>query len=167
MGWLFRSHRTRGVIRIGCISRKAADKIRRHMSNHNRKSEKDKDQKNWLEWLVFSISLLLLLAIMGYLVYHVINYKPMGPEIYAEATAEPSVYAPNRYKVIVYNKGGATAEEVKVEFILYKKGKAMEESELQIPFSPKESEREGWVIFRTDPAVADSVIARVVSYKKP
>ena len=134
-------------------------------------TDKDKDnnqdQKNWLEWMVFSISLLMLLAILGYLGYQVLTYKAMDPEVYAEAKHDPSELAPNRYKVTVHNTGGTTAEEVIVEFKLYEKGETLEESELQIAFSPKESKREGWVIFRNNPQAADSVIARVVSYKKP
>ena len=125
------------------------------------------DQKNWLEWLVFGLSLLLLLSILGYLVYQTMVHKPGEPDIYAEAKADPSRLSPNRFKVSVYNQGGATAEEVLVEFILYKTGEELEKSELLIAFSPKQSKREGWVTFTNNPQVADSVIARVVSYKKP
>ncbi len=131
------------------------------------KTGQGQDQKNWLEWLVFSVSLLMLLTIVGYLVYQAVQYKPEAPEIYAEAVADPSELAPNRYKVTVSNQGGTTAEEVIVEFKLYKAGEELEASELQIAFAPKESQREGWVIFSNNPADADSVVARVVSYKKP
>lgn len=133
----------------------------------NKHTDNRNDQKNWLEWLVFGLSLLLLLSILGYLVYQTITHKPGEPDIYAEAKADPSKLSPNRYMVTVYNKGGATAEEVIVEFILYKAGEELEKSELQIAYSPKESKREGWVTFTSDPQAADSVIARVVSYKKP
>lgn len=125
------------------------------------------DEKNWLEWLIFCLSLLLVLGILGYLVYQVINFKPTDPDVYAEATFDPSEHAPNRYKVKVYNKGGITAEEVLAEFILYKAGKAQEKSELLVAFSPKDSESEGWVTFSGKPANADSVASRIVSYKSP
>lgn len=134
---------------------------------NKQQNNKAADQKNWLEWLVFGISLLLLLSVLGYLVYQVINYKPQDPEIYAKGVPDPSELAPHRYKVTIHNKGGTTAEEVVVEFTLYKDGESAEESDLTIPFSPKDSERTGWVIFRTDPVAADSVVARIVSYKKP
>ena len=133
----------------------------------NKVNRKQEDQKNWLEWLVFSVSLLLLLSIFGYLVYQAFNHAPTDPDIYAEATPDPSALAPNRYHVTVYNKGGTTAEDVLVEFVLYKNGEEAEKSELQIVFSPKDSKREGWVTFTSNPRAADSVTARIVSYKKP
>jgi uncharacterized protein (TIGR02588 family) len=44
---------------------------------------------------------------------------------------------------------------------------SIEKAELQLPFVPTSSKREGWVIFSKDPAKADTVIGRVVSFKKP
>jgi len=137
------------------------------MKDREKQSNQNEDQKNWLEWMVFGVSLALLLTVFGYLVYQVINYTPQDPEVYAKGVPDPSEMEPNRYKVIVYNKGGTTAEEVTVEFTLYKNGDPEEVSELVIPFSPKDSERTGWVLFTTSPAAADSVIARIVSYEKP
>jgi uncharacterized protein (TIGR02588 family) len=137
------------------------------MSNDKKSERKENDEKNWLEWLVFSVSLLLLLGILGYLVYQVFNYNPTDPEITAEAKHDPSGNVPNRYQVFVYNKGGTTAEEVIVEFILYKAGKEHEKSELMMAFSPKDSKNEGWVTFSGNPEKTDSVVARVISYKKP
>lgn len=137
------------------------------MTSKYGKASSNEDQKNWLEWLVFGVSLLLLAGVFGYLLYQVFNYKATDPEVYAEAEYDPSELAPNRYKVTVFNRGGTTAEQVIVDFTLYKTGEPLEESELQIAFSPKESKREGWVIFRNNPLQADSVIARIVSYKRP
>jgi uncharacterized protein (TIGR02588 family) len=125
------------------------------------------DSKNLLEWVVFYVSLLLVLTILGYLVYNVYNYKPSPPDLLVTYKHDPSKYAPNRYHVLVKNQGGETAEEVNVELVLEQAGNELEAAELQIPFSPRASEREGWVNFKTDPASADTVIARVMSYKKP
>ncbi|HEY4650782.1 MAG TPA: hypothetical protein VIG72_05175 [Pontibacter sp.] len=138
------------------------------MDNKNTtKEQTNEDEKNWLEWLVFCISLLLVSGIFAYLVYQVIGYTSEEPDVFAEAHAAPSRLSPNRYRVTVYNKGGATAEEVIVDFTLFKAGEELERSEMQIPFSPVDSKREGWVIFSNNPAQADSLVARVVSYKKP
>jgi len=134
----------------------------------NKSTQKSRhDEKNWLEWLVFCISLLLLLGILGYLVYEVSNYKPTDPDVYAIVKPDPSEHAPNRYQVTIANKGGTTAEEVMVEFILYRAGKEIEKSELMIAFSPKDSEKQGWINFSGKPEKADSVATRVVSFKKP
>lgn len=137
------------------------------MENNTRQHKSKHDEKNWLEWLVFCVSLLLLVSILSYLVYQVIHYQATEPDIVAEATPDPSGSMPNRYSVAVFNKGGTTAEEVLVEFILFTAGEEKEKSELLIAFSPRESKQEGWISFSGKPVVSDSVVTRVVSYKKP
>jgi uncharacterized protein (TIGR02588 family) len=137
------------------------------VSKEDKKDKQTHDQKNWLEWLVFSISLLLVLAILSYLVYQAYTHSPSDPDIYAQAKPDPSELAPNRYQVAIYNKGGSTAEEVHIEFTLYRAGEKVEKAELEIAFSPRDSKREGWITFTDSPHAADSVTARIVSYKKP
>lgn len=137
------------------------------MDKTKRNYREGDDAKNPLEWAVFAVSLLLIMAILGYLGYQAYTYQPSSPDIQVKYQADPSVQAPYRYHVSIVNLGGETAEEVLVEVALQKEGKDMETAELQIPFAPKESIREGWVTFKADPATADSVAARVVSYKKP
>lgn len=125
------------------------------------------DKKNFLEWTVFYISLLLVLSTVIFLAYQVYNEKEESPDIQAEYYSDPSEHNPYRYRVILYNRGGQTAETVTVEVAVKKGGKDVEKAELQIPFVPKESKREGWVNFSEDPSKADTVEARVLSYKKP
>lgn len=125
------------------------------------------DKKNYLEWTVFVISFLLIVAILCYLVYQVYTKKEESPDIYTEYWADPSEHNPYRYLVILYNRGGQTAETVTVELAVKQGGKDVEKAELQIPFVPKASKREGWVNFSEDPSRADTIEARVISYKKP
>lgn len=125
------------------------------------------EKKNWLEWSVFALSIVLVLGVLGYLVYQAYNHKASTPDLYVQIWSEPSANAPNRYHILLENKGGTTAEEVTVELVLMKDGEEMEKAQLQIPFAPQESKREGWVNFTKDPAKADTVSSRVVSYKKP
>ncbi|MEJ8803841.1 hypothetical protein [Pontibacter sp. H249] len=126
-----------------------------------------KDKKNWLEWAVFGISLTLVLALLGYLVYHVFTDNPSSPDLQVEAVADPSELSPFRYHITIYNRGGTTAEEVLVELALEKDGAAIETADLHLPFAPQESKREAWVSFSKDPSQADTLVSRVVSYKKP
>ncbi|GHA55114.1 hypothetical protein [Pontibacter akesuensis] len=136
--------------------------------DENEKKNKDiKDQKNWLEWVVFGVSLVLVLSIVTYLGYQAYIHKPVTPKLTAEKFHDPSDNAPNRYRIVLHNKGGETAEEVKVEVRLLRNGEVLEESELGFPFAPQESQREGWVNFRSNTEPQDSVLVHVVSYKKP
>ena len=129
--------------------------------------QKIKDQKNMLEWAVFWVSLLLLVSIFGYLGYQAYSYKPSSPEIQVEVQPDPTEQQPNRYHVVVHNKGGETAESVLVELALEEEGKPVEKAELQIMFVPQESRREGWVNFIRAPLSENNVKARVMSYQKP
>lgn len=132
--------------------------------------EKDteyKDKKNWLEWTVFAMGLSLTLTILGYLVYKTISHQSGPPELLVEYFAEPGRYEPYRYHVVLHNKGNETAESVTVEVSLEKGGKTLETAQLAVDYCPKESTREGWVSFSTDPVQADTIRARVVSYEKP
>jgi len=125
------------------------------------------DEKNLLEWTVFFLSLLLITGILGYLVYQTVIYQPGSPDLDITYVHDPSPHAPYRYFIRVKNHGNETAEEVQVEMVLEQDGKEIEVATMAIPYSPKQSVREGWVLFSKDPAAADTIYARVVSYKKP
>lgn len=125
------------------------------------------DQKNPLEWTVFGISLLLLLALFAYLAYQVYQQETTPPELVIEYQPEPSAYAPYRYHVVVHNKGGSTAEGVKLVFDMMKDTVVVETAELQIAFAPQSSQREGWIIFSRNPITVDTIVSRVLGYNKP
>lgn len=127
----------------------------------------DDDDKNALEWSVFGISLVLVLGIMAYLGYMAYTQKPSSPDLAVEYFHDPSANAPHRYRLAVYNRGGETAEEVQVELTIENGGEEVESAELSIAFSPKKSKREGWVNFKKAPGSTDTLVARVVSYKRP
>lgn len=127
----------------------------------------DDDDKNRLEWTVFGISLMLVLAILLYLSYKAYVHQPSTPDLLVEYFHDPSANAPQHYRVVVENKGGETAEEVQVEVIIEREGAEVERAELRIAFSPKESKREGWVILKEKPMKSDTLVARIVSYKRP
>lgn len=136
-------------------------------NQNEQENQQQGDQKSWLEWAVFGLSLLLVLTILGYLGYKAYTQQPSTPDLYVEYRHDPSPHSPYRYHVAVHNKGGETAEAVQIELVLQQAGQEVEKAEMQIDFSPQKSIREGWVSFSKDPAKADSVVARVVSYKRP
>ncbi|HEV7350853.1 hypothetical protein [Telluribacter sp.] len=125
------------------------------------------DKKNALEWVVAVTGLVLVLIIIGYLTYKTITVSEGPPQLFLEYFHEPGHYEPNRYHIIVHNKGAETAESIIVEMALEKGGEALEVAQLDVAFCPKESYREGWVSFLTNPSEADTIKARVVSYNKP
>ena len=127
----------------------------------------DGDDKNALEWTVFAISLVLVLSIVAYLGYQVYTEEPGTPDLVVEYYHDPSEHAPQRYRVVVHNRGDETAEEVLVELALERGDEELETAELAIAFAPKESKREGWVGFREEIRQGDTLVARVMSYKKP
>lgn len=126
-----------------------------------------KDKKNGLEWTVFGLGLLLTLSILGYLTYQTVIYTPGPPQLAVEHTADPGPHEPNRFHVVIRNRGRETAESITIALGLFRNGKEIEKAELAMDFCPKESKREGWVAFHTHVAASDSVHGWVVSYEKP
>ena len=141
------------------------------MDNQKKKKREsragDGDDKNTLEWVVFALSLVLVLGILVYLGYQVYTDEPGTPDLVVEYYHDPSEHAPQRYRLVVHNRGKETAEEVLVELALERAGEELETAELSIAFAPKESKREGWVSFKEGVQPGDSLVARVMSYKRP
>ena len=126
-----------------------------------------KPDKNWLEWTVFGLSFLLIGAALAFLVYLWIVHTPAPPDL--QASVSPAELHADYYAVpvSVENQGGASAEEVRVEVVLEMGGQEVEKGELQFDYCPKQSTRHGWVGFQHNPAQADTVRVRVVSYLEP
>ncbi|RAU82713.1 hypothetical protein [Pontibacter arcticus] len=127
----------------------------------------EEEAKNPLEWAVFALGLVLVLAILGYLGFKTYTYRPSPPDLQLAYAPEPTMNEPNRFRVVISNKGNTTAEEVKVQVVLQKAGQELEKVELQLPFVPRGARRTGWVIFTESPASADTVSANVISYRTP
>lgn len=125
------------------------------------------NKKNWLEWTVFAVGLGLVLAVLGYLVYKTVTHTSGPPELYVEYFPEPGRYEPNRYHVILHNKGYETAESITVELSLYKNGQEPEKAQLDFDYCPRESTREGWVSFSSPPGRSDTIRTRIMAYERP
>lgn len=134
----------------------------------NRKDDKKNlDHKNGLEWTVFFCSILLVAGVLAYLIFKTYTYKNSIPEIHVELAPSPTITAPYLYHVLVKNKGGETAEEVKIELVMQRENVIIDKAELQLAFVPQKSQREGWLNLSQKVSDGDTVVARVVSFKKP
>ncbi|WP_250124560.1 hypothetical protein [Chroococcidiopsis sp. CCMEE 29] len=124
-------------------------------------------EKNWLEWIVFAASLVLVLSILGYLVYDVATVGEVPPNIEVQL-GQPQPQS-NHFLVplSVTNRGGETAEGVHIEVTLENGSKEEESADFEIAFLPRNSTREGWVTFKTDPRTVEQMQARVLGFEKP
>jgi uncharacterized protein (TIGR02588 family) len=107
--------------------------------------------KNPLEWSVFGVSLVLVVATFGYLVREAITARESPPDVVVALGKPVSGSDGIMVPVSVTNRGGRTAEDVRIGVTLERGNARPEESVLLMPYLPRESTREGWVIFRGDP----------------
>ncbi|MBW4663669.1 MAG: hypothetical protein KME01_05605 [Chroococcus sp. CMT-3BRIN-NPC107] len=124
-------------------------------------------QKNWLEWLVFGLSLVLVIWTLSYLVYEGATSATAPANIELEL-GKPQPQR-NRFiiPVSVTNNSDTTAETVQIEVTLENSGIEQESAQLEIGFLPRQSKREGWVTFQTDPRTVEETKARVLGFEQP
>lgn len=129
------------------------------------KGQNGHHKKNILEYIVFWTSLVLIASLLTYLTYTTIAVESSPPILQIEFQQQPTEVNPYLFRLLIFNQGIETAEEVEVELMLEKDGKIMESSKMKLDFVPGESRREVWMNFSKDPELADTIYARVVSYK--
>jgi uncharacterized protein (TIGR02588 family) len=110
-----------------------------------------KPDKNWLEWTVFAVGLVLVLATLGFLVRESLAGAGGPPDVVARLGTPRASAGGFMVPVEVANLGKGTAEDVQVTVILDLPAGDAEEAELDIAFLPRDSRRNGWVTFRSDP----------------
>ena len=135
------------------------------MTKPKEKKPDKKLYKNILEWVVFSISMLAVAGTLAYLTYQTYTYESAPPDFHLSYIAEKDIET-YRYHLTVENRG-ETAGEVKIELLLQKNNTTIERSEVHLPFVPKKSKRESWFQFSKNPALADTIVARVMSFCQP
>ena len=128
--------------------------------------EKQSLQKNALEWIVFAGGCVLVLGIICYLAVTAATLGNSPPDIkiiLGKPQPEGEYY---HVPVTVRNAGDQTAEGVLVEVELQPQGKEKETAEFEAAFLPRHSQREGAVIFKSDPRQG-KLATRVLGYAKP
>ena len=125
-----------------------------------------KSKKNVLEWIVFGASLAIVGTLVVYLAVQSVRQNETPPDIRI-ATGTPRQSSGGwMVPLVVHNAGEQTAEEVKIEVTLEANGRPIESADLMVAFLPHRSRREGWVVFRNDPA-RYQIRARAVGFEKP
>lgn len=122
-------------------------------------------EKNALEWTVFAVGLVLVMATLGYLIREVVTTGSKPPEVVVNLGPARPVTHGFQVPVTVVNRGDGVAEGVSVTITLATKTER-EDAVLDIAFLPRQSRREGWVTFRSDPGTGDLRVGPVV-YASP
>lgn len=125
-----------------------------------------KAKKNILEWTVFAISAVLLAGVMIVLVQAGMQAGDEPPLLVIETGPSTVTRGGYRIPVLIRNTGQTTAEDVLVNVELVSGESRIESAELTVPFVPRHSEREGWVLFQRDPGCC-TVRAHAVAFNAP
>lgn len=123
-------------------------------------------EKNRLEWIVFAVSLVLVAATFGYLIRETMVTQESPPDVAVALGAPMPGSGGFMVPVVATNRGGQTAENVQVAVELEVPGGPTHESVLVIPFLPRESHRQGWVTFPSDPG-SGTLRVKGVGFQSP
>jgi uncharacterized protein (TIGR02588 family) len=124
-------------------------------------------QRSFAEWITFSIASLIVASIVGLVLYSWLKVGNLPPVLAIEQSgqirqAEGNFYLP----FTLTNKGGETANAVRVTAELRIDGKVEQRGEQQIDFLAGGEAEEGVFLFSRNPQNGE-LILRVVSYQKP
>lgn len=123
-------------------------------------------KKNALEWTVFGISAAIIAATLAVLVVSELKPGNEPPALQIELGTPSPAGDRFRVPVRVQNSGDDTAEQSRIEVELESDDGVIERAELSFAFVPRNSSREGWVVFSRDPRCC-TMTARPVGYNKP
>jgi uncharacterized protein (TIGR02588 family) len=122
--------------------------------------------KNRLEWTVFALSLMLVLGTLGFLALQVVESEAGPPDIVVRLGDPMPTQHGYLVPVQVTNSGRSTAEQVKIPVVLELANGEREEAELDLAFLPRDSQRNGYVSFREDPA-RGTLAAGAIAFEVP
>lgn len=123
-------------------------------------------QKNPLEWTVFAAALAIVAGCVAVLVTMTMRTSDTPADLVVTLGRPERVSSGFRVPVQVRNTGDSTAADVRVDVTLEAEGKEVERADLTIAFVPRRSDRDGFVMFRRDPACCE-IVARAVGFEEP
>jgi uncharacterized protein (TIGR02588 family) len=124
-------------------------------------------QRSFAEWITLSIASLIVASIVGLVLYSWLKVGNLPPVLAIEQSgkirqAEGNFYVP----FTLTNKGGETADAVRVTAELRIDGKVEQRGEQQIDFLAGGEAEEGVFLFSRNPQSGELSL-RVASYQKP
>jgi uncharacterized protein (TIGR02588 family) len=119
-----------------------------------------------LEWIVGGLGALLVASAIAFLVWHALARDRTPPDI--RLVAERVVDLQNGYLVQfrAFNEGGSAAAQVTIEGELTGQGGEVETSEVVLDYLPPRSDREGGLLFESDPRTGELRL-RATGHAKP
>lgn len=122
--------------------------------------------KHPLEWIVFAVSLAVVAGTVGFLAWDAMQGEDSPAALSVELGRPEPRDGAWAVPVTVRNRGDETAEGVKVEVTLETPGAPPEMADFEAAFVPRRSQREGWVLFRSDPS-RGRLSGRAAGYETP
>lgn len=122
--------------------------------------------KHPLEWIVFAVSLAVVAGTVGFLAWDAVQGEDSPASLSVELGRPEPRDGAWAVPVTVRNRGDETAEGVKVEVTLERAGAPPETADFEAAFVPRRSQREGWVLFRSDPS-RGRLSGRAAGYETP
>ncbi len=104
------------------------------------------------EWVAGAVGLVLVLGTVGFIAYNGLTTEPSVPVVTVEHVSTER--APGGYVVQfrARNSGPSTAASLTISGTLYDGSTEIETSEATLDYLPPNGERQGGLIFQTDPA---------------
>jgi len=118
------------------------------------------------EWVVAACGAAFVIGVIGWLTYTALTRAESPPELAVEVTGIRPSGAHFLVLVRVRNTGGSTAAKTVVEGTLRRGGTVVEVSRLEFDYVPPASDRNGGLLFRSDPRGLELEI-RPVSWTEP
>jgi uncharacterized protein (TIGR02588 family) len=129
--------------------------------------EQAHDRPPFWEWVVGFAGLVLVVAAFGYLVLEAMHVEHVPPAPQVEvAEIRPIESGGYVVAVRVRNRSASTAAGLKIEGSLVQSGRTIEQGQLDLPYLPGHSTREGGMFFTRDPR-AYSLQLHAKGYEKP
>jgi uncharacterized protein (TIGR02588 family) len=119
------------------------------------------------EWIAAAIGVAVVLASVAILVYGAATSHDSPPRLSVRVGSIEKAGAQYLVIVEVFNEGGSTAADARIEAELRPNGVMVERGETTIDFVPPKSKRRAGVFFNREPAGANQLTVRASSYREP